>query len=465
MKPNDADIIEARENILKGGMFFTYIEEQVNQGDTNFVLTEKIKKNTEYVLSIENISKDEVLYLYEGSGDNLLASLECHSGKKSHTIFVSNVDITGGVWIESGEDNTTFYGIKLAEGNKYTPWEGSADEQKTLMMLNNAMHGTTETNGGLMLTNTIGMKGSTTDSNSITAGINGLNTSVSGMESDLRFWAGSNTWEDIQSAPFRVYDNGKVYATNFYGFQSATVINKSNYSKYLTNSEIDLSKTGSIIYLDGDLINAGFSISLAFPKPLEEYIGATITIINPHRVRINKCGSILDPAFVNESNAFEPYGFDTLPEIKPSTATTYKLGIETYVIVNNANGSFTTTNEWYSKPTSTIGGGIIGGTSTCKTTPRFTYYSFTYGGNFVNPGTQVCSMDASAKTGWISSYTIQVYKLIASPYMYAPEGFQNGGIKQYKKCPISNISGYGNYYSYLMWVLSEERNWLKNLDE
>ena len=447
-----------------------------------FTPAKSLKSNTEYVFSIESIN------LKSGSitpsvisiaiFNNGLTTTRCmynvpYKDRKLVYSFISPSSVTSSdIFLmyagKSGECNGigfTTYGIKLAEGNKYTPWEGSADEQKTLMMLNNAMHGTTETNGGLMLTNTIGMKGSTTDSNSITAGINGLNTSVSGMESDLRFWAGSNTWEDIQSAPFRVYDNGKVYATNFYGFQSATVINKSNYSKYLTNSEIDLSKTGSIIYLDGDLINAGFSISLAFPKPLEEYIGATITIINPHRVRINKCGSILDPAFVNESNAFEPYGFDTLPEIKPSTATTYKLGIETYVIVNNANGSFTTTNEWYSKPTSTIGGGIIGGTSTCKTTPRFTYYSFTYGGNFVNPGTQVCSMDASAKTGWISSYTIQVYKLIASPYMYAPEGFQNGGIKQYKKCPISNISGYGNYYSYLMWVLSEERNWLKNLDE
>lgn len=496
-KPNDADIIEAKENILKGGMMLDFnIQNSAHGGQSYFppsnntyydtsgkyLLTKELKPNTEYVFSIEQIILKESSTIpthisfcishLNNNGPTTYYNAPYVDKKLNYTFITPNVindEYYFRIYVGKGSDSQgmglTYYGIKLAEGNKYTPWEGSADEQKTLMMLNSAMNGSTEHQGGLMLTNTIGMKGSSTDSNSITAGINGLNTPVSGMESDLRFWAGSNTWEDIQNAPFRVYDDGKVYATNFYGFQSATVINKSNYSKYLTNSEIDLSKTGSIIYLDGDLINAGFSISLAFPEPLEEYIGATITIINPHRVRINKCGSILDPAFVNESNAFEPYEFDTLPEVKPITATTYKLGSETYVIVNNASGSFTKTNNWYSKPTSSIGGGIIGGTSTCKTTPRFTYYSFTYGGNFVNPGTQVCSMDASAKTGWISSYTIQVYKLIASPYMYAPDGFQNGGIKQYKKCPISSITGYSNYYSYLMWVLSEERNWLKNLDE
>ena len=555
-KPNDADTIEARENILKGGMMLSLKKDT----PVDLTITESIKAYTEYVFSIEQFvgsSSDITIYDkvsydtrnltlsktlgfvsiskrfvanvnykisyngnfnldnaicsdFSGSAESIIGKLlndgsgyftpkstisviyiwfdtslmtsngitlnnfEIYTGNSSNIATLNVSSNKSNIVFESpyshptikikSSNDATFYGIKLAEGNKYTPWEGTADEQKTLIMLNNAMNGTTETNGGLMLTNTIGMKGSTDESNTITAGINGLNTNVSGMESDLRFWAGSNTWEDIQTAPFRVYDNGKVYATNFYGFQSATVINKSNYSKYLTDSEIDLSKTGSIIYLDGDLIDAGFSISLAFPKPLEEYIGATITIINPHRVRINKCGSILDPTFINESNAFEPYKFDTLPNLRPSVPTTYKLGSETYVIVNDAFGSFIKTNNWYSKPSSLIGGGIID-TTTTTTTPRFTYYSFTYGGNYTNPGTQVCSMDASAKTGWISSYTIQVYKLIASPYMYAPNGFNNSGIKQYKKCPIISISGYDNYYSYLMWVLSEERNWLKNLDE
>ena len=230
---------------------------------------------------------------------------------------------------KSGECNGigfTAYGAKLAEGNKYTPWEGTADEQKTLMMLNNAMNGSTETQGGLMLTNTIGMKGSATGSSSITAGINGLNSNVSGMSSDLRFWAGSTNWSDINSAPFRVYNDGRVFGTHFYGYLSATIITSSNYQQYLTSSgEIDLTKTGQIIYLDRTLINVT-SFYITFPKD-KRYLGSEVTIINPHKIPMKTCGNVLSPTYGRASNVFTSNSGAAKPSLAPVIGTYYTLEI------------------------------------------------------------------------------------------------------------------------------------------
>ena len=332
-KPNDADIIEARENILKGGMMVSLIG--VGDGVPKD-LTTTLKANTEYVFSVENSTNNSSIHLVNATQSASLCNLNVSKNKKNYITFTTPNYTNSKVYLFADDNSTTLYGIKLAEGNKYTPWEGTADEQKTLIMLNNAMNGTTETNGGLMLTNTIGMKGSTDENNTITAGINGLNSTVSGMESDLRFWAGSNTWEDIQSAPFRVYDNGKVYGTHFYGFHSALPIltfeDLIKYSKPIDTFSnvyiIDIKKTGSKILL-GDIttpttnariVGGGttstFAISLPTPDYYNEngisfeekleYVGSEIEIYNPFKKKLHICGCDMPhPEYCNIYNMME----------------------------------------------------------------------------------------------------------------------------------------------------------------
>ena len=461
-KPNDADIIEARENIIKGGMMVDFAIKDTTHNYQKFTPAKSLKSNTEYVFSIESIN------LKSGSitpsvisiaiFNNGLTTTRCmynvpYKDRKLVYSFISPSSVTSSdIFLmyagKSGECNGigfTTYGIKLAEGNKYTPWEGSADEQKTLMMLNNAMHGTTETNGGLMLTNTIGMKGSSTDSNSITAGINGLNTTVSGMESDLRFWAGSKTWEDIQSAPFRVYNNGKVYGTHFYGYNSATIINSDNYSNYLTDSCIDLTKTGNMIYLDSSLIkennNLYLSINLKFPDNIEDYIGTELTIINPHKIPINKCGYIMNPDYCTAYNAYDQSSYSILEKIELTGE--YKEGICTssvYVATyNSSSKNFTMKNKV--KDSDYIGNYI-------SYRPKFAtmYY---YG------PTSSCSM-GGITDGWQPKKIIQVFKLISTPYIYFVSESGVMGTKSVKEFgDIKTISGY-NFQQYAVWCLKEE---------
>ena len=52
-------------------------------------------------------------------------------------------------------------------------------------------------------------------SGDVTAGINGLQSNAN----DIRFWAGGS-WMNAHNAPFRVCEDGSVFGTHFYGFNS-----------------------------------------------------------------------------------------------------------------------------------------------------------------------------------------------------------------------------------------------------
>lgn len=214
-KPNEADIIEAKENILNGAMLINFeIDESSNYNNVKFKpnsnddknLTTPLKANTEYVFSIESI------LLKNGS----LTPTNIAIG-----IFDSSISTTKKVWAIPYTDNKLIYklttpstilstdvlliyggqngatkgvgftafGVKLAEGNKYIPWEGTSAEQQALITLNNAMKGSTDIIGGLVLTNLIQLKNEEGD---VVAGITGLTTANNTGEGDVFAWAGGS---------------------------------------------------------------------------------------------------------------------------------------------------------------------------------------------------------------------------------------------------------------------------------
>lgn len=214
-KPNDADIIEAKENILNGAMLINFdIDTSSDYNNVKFRpnsdddknLTTPLKANTEYVFSIESI------LLKNGS----LTPTNIAIG-----IFDSSISTTKKVWAIPYTDNKLIYklttpstilstdvlliyggqngatkgvgftafGVKFAEGNKYIPWEGTSAEQQALITLNNAMKGSTDIIGGLVLTNLIQLKNEEGD---VVAGITGLTTANNAGEGDVFAWAGGS---------------------------------------------------------------------------------------------------------------------------------------------------------------------------------------------------------------------------------------------------------------------------------
>jgi len=348
-KPNDADIIEAKENILNGAMLINFeIDTSSNYNNVKFRpnsnddknLTTPLKANTEYVFSIESI---------------LLKNGSLTPTNIAIAIFDSSISTTKKIWTIPYTDNKLIYklttpstilstdvlliyggqngstkgvgftafGVKLAEGNKYIPWEGTSAEQQALITLNNAMKGSTDIIGGLVMTNLIGMKDT---SGEVQAGISGLSDN-----NRLRFWAGAN-WENVNSAPFRVYDDGRVFGTHFYGFHSALpIISQSILASYSKGSIvsgnntiyiIDIKKTGSKILLG----NLGNTIAISLPVveyentsiSLEsdlEYVGSEIEIYNPFGLKLHICGcNMPDPEYCNLYNMTTNYG-----QARPST--------------------------------------------------------------------------------------------------------------------------------------------------
>ena len=428
-KPNDADIIEARENILKGGMMVSLTTNTNVSKD----LTTTLKKSTEYVFSVENSTNDCTLELFDEIYNSIVPSMfNVLKNKKNYITFTTSnfTNTISKVRLCTLDNNTTLYGIKLAEGNKYTPWEGSADEQKTLIMLNNAMNGTTETNGGLMLTNTIGMKGSSTDSNSITAGINGLNSQVGGvggMSSDLRFWAGSTKWSDIGSAPFRVYNDGSVFGTNFYGYNGAVKITSSNKNNYITNVNdveyIDLIKTGSVIFLDRSLLNIVqiestntyfnmTNVRLKFPDNIENYIGSTVTFINPFQILISNSAEI--------NNIYN--------------------GNKIY------NGK-----DCYNEYTGTATGIYSGEVQVLK--ENGTTYNYKPNFNIWHNQIGMTQANGHQMYGYKSLFAVQTFRLMSTPYLSSSSTI-NGYLKKIESSAI--VINSVTYYRYGFWVLEDE---------
>ena len=285
-KENEADIIEARTNIVKEGMMKKVTNNSFNIVGT-LTLSESIKTNTEYVFSIERADVETDIKLYNGS--TLVTTIKTSTKNAVHTIVIFDTE-DNGVYLLTNTGTCNVFGVKLAEGNKYVGYEATPEEKDTIMKLQTAMKGTTDIIGGLVMTNLIGLKD---EGNDIQAGISGLSDNFG----NLRFWAGAG-WSDSQKAPFRVYDNGNVHAGSFYGFNGAFIINNDNIGDLVTITtdeynimyfEINYRLTGSYVYIDNiaNFISnkeaeygSGFG-GFKMPKEIF-YVGASLEILNPY---------------------------------------------------------------------------------------------------------------------------------------------------------------------------------------
>ena len=235
-KPNDADRIEARENILKDAMMVTLNEFSC----TSITLTNNIKANTEYVFSIENVilnqndsnsAKVEIYETINGKEDGLdpLYTFDVTPNTKVAQVVVFSQAMSA-LYLATDYLTAQFIGVKLAEGNVYTGWQGTQEEQQTLMALSSAMKGTTDIIGGLVLTNLIQLKN---ESGQVTAGITGLTTSNDSGQGNLFAWAGGTMDQAIAgNTPvllkrngtgskigcFIVEDNDKIKVTTANGY-------------------------------------------------------------------------------------------------------------------------------------------------------------------------------------------------------------------------------------------------------
>ena len=133
----------------------------------------------------------------------------------------------------------------------------------------------------------------------VTSVLSTQNSGIVGLEdNDIpRFWAGSS-FEDANTAPFRVYEDGRVFGTNFYGFQSAFRVTESDIVDYM----LDVRQFGSKVLLD---FPTGLANALTFPSGME-YVGAEIELFNPYNRPVAICGqNIISPMIATLDNAFE----------------------------------------------------------------------------------------------------------------------------------------------------------------
>ena len=303
-KPNNADRIEARENILKDVMVFDRPIASNNTTYTRIYTSEALKPNTEYVFSIESIvlktgsaTPTDISIMFWASGQTCPTINIPYSNKKMSAVVTtpSYVDANTQFFLYAGKRQATqgvgymAFGVKLAEGNVYTGWEATPSEQQALIAVSKAMDGTTDIIGGLMLTNLIGMKNS---QGAIKAGVSGLTEN-----NNLRFWAGSTSWENANVAPFRVYENGDVYGGSFYGLNNAFEINASNIFDVCDCDYTSLSTPlftfkfeliGDYIYISNigtiTLPNGTSTSAIQFQIPqLPKHMGTTIRIYNPNK--------------------------------------------------------------------------------------------------------------------------------------------------------------------------------------
>lgn len=206
------------------------------------------------------------------------------------------------------------FGLMLVKGNKYYKWKpASQAEEESLYMMKDAMEGSTEIEGGLVMTNLIELKN---QSGVVTAGISGLSSNKSfteggtsgTLDSSLRFWAGANL-AGANTAPFRVYNDGRVFGTHFYGFHSAIELTASNFNSSDTQWLIDTRKYGSKILLN----IASTTKTFTFPSGIE-YVGSEIEIFNPYNLKIAVCGqNIISPTIATLDNAFDIITKTALP--------------------------------------------------------------------------------------------------------------------------------------------------------
>ena len=303
-----------------------------------------MKGNTDYVLSVESVTIDN--YTTKPTQytiricDNLVNDDEqsiLHeftfdiASSTKYIVFNSGTygNRAEGVFLYSGTGNTlTFNKIKLAEGNTYAGWSAiSAEEYESIRLLNNAIEGSTDITGGLILTNLIEMKDQRGD---VTAGVNGLQSDFN----DLRFWAGAS-WMNAHNAPFRVCEDGSVFGTHFYGFNSFFEINSGNISDCLIDNAINLSKIGSRIIL-GDYTNQLIQLPID-----DKYIGAVVEILNTNRKGLSFCNQMPDIAYCTIDNMFdEPTEMNINESAYYNTSHYWKMCKQSCIIGGSGTYSF-----------------------------------------------------------------------------------------------------------------------------
>ena len=235
---------------------------------TASIFTKANKDGSEIALNADHINIDGKHALTVKSGGNI------------------NIESGGKFQVKSGNFNidekgtVTVKGAIEAKSLKITGSDGSmvdiSDETKLANFvkghqddkwLKDALNGGTTIDGGLVLSNAILTKDS---GDNITAGMIGSNNT----ENDIRFFAGSNM-SDINNAPFKVYANGHLEATN------ATI------SGEITANEFSAEKSQSINYdnktydvtksttITGDTFEIGLS---TVPDALNKFSGNKVYI-------------------------------------------------------------------------------------------------------------------------------------------------------------------------------------------
>lgn len=277
----DKEIIGG-DNILKdNNIIVPYTEPKL------LSLIVPIKANVEYVFSVEKASMASTIYLLDELQDTLL-TINVSTTERVQKAFTLTKEIsTLYIVTDNGIDDVLLTNVAILDYSN----------NENLILLKNAISGGTKINGGLVLTNLIALQDK--DGN-VTAGINGLDTPQEGVDNDLRFWAGSDL-NNSSSAPFRVYENGQVFGTNFYGFHSAYKVTENDIVDYL----LDVKKIGSKVLLD---FPTGLTNALTFPSGIE-YVGAEIELFNPYNRPVAICGqNIISPTIATLNNAFDVVG-------------------------------------------------------------------------------------------------------------------------------------------------------------
>ena len=195
-KPNDADTIDARINLIKGGMMLNMKASSTQPNILTAFNQENgtrvglgLKPNTEYVFSVERTllnagtATEFTISIWNSTitSERLKTTIPISSSGAVHKIITTPSTVTSsdillvycGINNQCNGNNITFFGLKLAEGNKYVGYEASQEEKEAIMTLQDAMKGSTDIIGGLVLTNLIELKN---QDGKVTAGLNGLDT-------------------------------------------------------------------------------------------------------------------------------------------------------------------------------------------------------------------------------------------------------------------------------------------------
>lgn len=205
---NVENSIIAAVNGANGEQITASIFAKANETDSEITLNaDKILINSGKTLNVQSGGNISVK-----SGGNFKIN---SGGKFQITSTNFNIDSSGNVSVTGAIEATSLKItgssglIDISDETKLSNFVKSHQDTVSgdVEWLKNALNGgTTTIDGGLVLSNAILTKDS--DDN-ITAGMIGENTS----ENDIRFFAGSNM-TDINNAPFRVYEDGKLVAKN-----------------------------------------------------------------------------------------------------------------------------------------------------------------------------------------------------------------------------------------------------------